>query len=75
MRHDKVGTYLHYSARIALGIETILKWYTRARERANTHAPTQTVIEDVIVLWNHRVHAGRQVTANRPYIIIKNKKD
>jgi hypothetical protein len=26
------------------------------------------------VLWNHRVHAGREVTANRPYIIIKNKK-
>jgi hypothetical protein len=27
------------------------------------------------VLWNHRVHTDREVTANRPDIIITNKKE
>ena len=30
---------------------------------------------DVTVLWNHAVHTDREVTANRPDIIIKNKKE
>jgi len=30
---------------------------------------------DVAVLWNQAVHTDREVTANRPDIIIKNKKD
>jgi len=29
---------------------------------------------DVIVLWNQSVHTEREVTANRPDTIIKNKK-
>jgi hypothetical protein len=33
------------------------------------------VYEDVTVLWNHAVHTDREVTANRPDIIIKNKKE
>ena len=30
---------------------------------------------DVTVLWNQEVHTDREVTANRPNIIIKNKKE
>ena len=30
---------------------------------------------DVIVLWNQAVHTDREFTANRPDIIIKNKKE
>jgi len=30
---------------------------------------------DVTVLWNQAVHTDREVTANRPPIIIKNKKE
>ena len=30
--------------------------------------------EDVSVLWNKAVHPDREVTANRPDVIIKNKK-
>jgi len=30
---------------------------------------------DVTVLWNRTVHIDREVTANRPDIIIKNKKE
>jgi hypothetical protein len=31
--------------------------------------------EDVTVLWNHGIQTDREVLANRPDIIIKNKKD
>jgi len=66
--HDKVCTHLHYSICKALGIETTDKWYT--------HIP-KPVCEDgyVTVLWNQAVHTDREVTANRPDIIIKNKKE
>ena len=30
---------------------------------------------DVTVLWNQAVYTDREVTANRPHIIIKNKKE
>jgi hypothetical protein len=30
---------------------------------------------DVAVLWNQSVHPDREVTANRPDIIIQNKKE
>ena len=30
---------------------------------------------DVTMLWNQAVHTDREVTANRPDIIIKNKKE
>jgi hypothetical protein len=30
---------------------------------------------DVTVLWNQAVHTDREVTANRPDIIIKNQKE
>ena len=29
---------------------------------------------DVTVLWNQAVHTDREVTANRPYIIIRTQK-
>ena len=58
---------MHYSIIKALGIETTDKWYT--------HMPKPVYEEgDVTVLWNQAVHTDREVTANRPDIIIKNKK-
>ena len=61
-------TRLHYSICKALGFETTDKWYT--------HMP-EPVCEkgDVTVLWNQAVHTDREVTANRPDIIIKNIKE
>jgi hypothetical protein len=68
MKHDKVCTYLHYSAYKALGTETTGKWYTH---------PTKPVYEQekVIVLSNQGVYTERELTANRPDVIIKNKKE
>jgi len=68
MRHDKVGTHLNYSICKALGTETADKWCT--------HMPKSVCEEgDVTVLWNQVVHTDREVTTNRPDIIIKNKKE
>jgi len=68
MRHDKVCTHLHYSICKALGTGTTDKWYT--------HMPKPVCEEgDVTVLWNQAVHTDREVTANRPDITIKHKKE
>jgi hypothetical protein len=68
MRHDKVCTNLHYSICKSLGIDTTDKWYK--------HMPNPVYEEGVVtVLWNQAVYTDRQVTANRPDIIIKNKKE
>jgi len=68
MRHDKVCANLHYSIYKTLGIETTDKWYT--------HVPKPVYEEgDVTWLWNQAVHTEREATANRPDIIIKNKKE
>jgi hypothetical protein len=59
---------LQYSICKALGTETTDKWYT--------HMPKPVFEEgDVTVLWNQAVHTDREVTANRPDIITKNKKE
>jgi len=51
-----------------LGIETTDKWYT--------HIPKPVCEDgDVAVLWNQAVYRDREVIANRPDIIIKNKKE
>jgi hypothetical protein len=45
-----------------------MKWYT--------HMPKPVYEEgDVTVLWNQAVQTEREVTANRPDIIIKNKRE
>ena len=68
MRHDKVCAHFRYSICKALGIETTDKWYQ--------HMPKPVYEEgDVTVLWNQAVHTDREVTGNRPDIIIKNKKE
>jgi hypothetical protein len=68
MRHDKVCTHLHYSICKALGIETTDKWYTLV---------PKPVYEEgkVAMLWNQAVHTDRDVTANTPDVINKNKKE
>jgi hypothetical protein len=68
MRHDNVGAHLHYSICKALSIKMTDKWHTRTPKPVCEH-------EDMSVLWNQRVHTDREVAANRPDIIIKNKKE
>jgi hypothetical protein len=67
-RHDEVCTHLHYSICKTLGIETTENWYS------HIHKPVCKNV-DITVLWNQGVQTDREVLANRPNIIIKNKKD
>jgi hypothetical protein len=64
----KVCTHLHYSICKKLGIETAENWYSHIPRPVTEH-------EDVTVLWNQGIQTDREVLANRPDIIIKNKKD
>jgi hypothetical protein len=58
---------MHYSICKALSTEMKDKWYK--------HTPKPVYVqEDVTVFWNHAEHTQREMTANRPYTIIKNKK-
>ena len=68
MRHDKVCSHLLCSICKALGTETTDKWYTHMSKPVYENG-------DVTVLWNQAVHTNREVTANRPDIIIKNTKE
>jgi hypothetical protein len=67
MRHDKVCAHLRYSICKILGTEKTGKWYTDMAKPVYEEG-------DLTVLWNQAVHTDRKVTANRPDIIIKNKK-
>jgi hypothetical protein len=67
MRHDRVCSHLHYSICKALGFETTDKWYTHMLKPVYEK-------REVTVLWNQAVHTDREVTADRPDIIIKTKK-
>ena len=58
---------MHYSICKALGIEMTDKWYT------STPKPLYEE-EDVTVLGHQAAYTDREVTANRPDIIIENKK-
>ena len=59
---------MHYSICKALGNETADKWYTHMLKPVYEEG-------DFTVLWNQAVHTDKEVTANRPDIIIKNKKE
>jgi hypothetical protein len=49
-------------------IATTDNWYYHIPKSVNEH-------EDITVLWNQGVQMDKEVLANRPYIIVKNKKD
>jgi len=49
--------------------------HTHTHTNKDTHVPKPVYEqEDITVLWYQAVHTDRKVTANRPDIIIKNKK-
>jgi hypothetical protein len=64
----KVCTHLHYSICKTIGTDTTGNWYSHIPMSVFQH-------EHITVLWNQGVQTDREVLANRPDIIIKNKKD
>jgi len=62
----KMCTHLHYSMCKKSDIETAENWYWHIHKAVGEH-------QDITVLYNKGVQTDREVLANRPNIIIKNK--
>ena len=61
--------------RSVIGDNIIIIIINGTHTHTHTHVPKPVYEEgDVTVLWNQAVHTDKEVTANRPDIIIKNKK-
>ena len=67
-RHDKAGTYLHWKICRANNIKTTDKWYEH-------EPPTVTENNDITILWDMPIHTDREIKANRPDIVIKNRNE
>ncbi|XP_068720702.1 uncharacterized protein [Montipora capricornis] len=67
-RHDKATSYLHWKICKDLNINVEEKWYE--------HEP-QTVTErdNITILWDMPIQTDREIKANRPDIVIKDKKE
>ena len=67
-RHNKVASYVHWNLSKHYDIDVSLKWYE--------HNP-QTVVESqrVTILWDIPIHTDREIAANRPDIVVKDRED
>ena len=67
-RHDRIGQYIHWKLCRHYGMKTVRNWYEH-------HPEPVTEIGDVTLLWDFSIHTDRTIKANRPDIVIKNKKE
>ena len=67
-RHNKAAAHMHWKICKEFGIEVKEWWYE--------HEPkTVTENDSVTILWDMPIHTDRTIAANRPDIVLKNKKD
>ena len=67
-RHNNTAAYMHWKISRYFNIKTSEKWYD--------HKPDiVTENEEVTILWDMQVHKDRTIKANKPDIIIKDKKE
>ena len=67
-RHNKAAAHMHWAICKEFGIEVKEQWYE--------HEPkTVTWNDSVTILWDMPIHTDRTIAANRPDIVLKNKKD
>ena len=67
-RHNKAAEHTHWMICKEFGIEVKERWYE--------HEPkTVTENDSVTLLWHMPIHTDRTIAANRPDIMLKNKKD
>ena len=67
LRHDRVGQYIHWSVCKQVNAPHAEHWYEH-------HPDPVTETQDVTILWDFSVHTDRTIKANRPDIIIKDRK-
>lgn len=66
-RHNTVAAHLHWNICKEYGIKVHEKWYE--------HSPDPVIdTPDITILWDTQVHTDRTILANKPDIIVKNKK-
>lgn len=67
-RHDRVGQYLHWKMCNHFSIKTQSDWYKH-------HPEPVTEGKDVTILWDFPIQTDRTIQANRPDIVIKDRKN
>ena len=66
--HNKAAAHMHWKICKEFGIEVKERWYE--------HEPkTATKNDSVTILCDMPIHTDRTIAANRPDIVLKNKKD
>ena len=66
-RHDKALTYIHWNICKYYQIQVTSKWYE--------HKPSKVAEgKDVTILWDMPINTDKEIKANRPDIVIKNKR-
>lgn len=67
-RHDRVGQYLHWKICNHFSIKTQSNWYEH-------HPDAVTEGKNVTILWDFSIQTDRAIQANRPDIVIKDRKN
>ena len=67
-RHDKVAAYIHWKICQNYKVKAAEKWYEH-------QPPTVIDTDSVTILWDMPVHTDRELKANKPDIIVKDKKE
>ena len=66
VRHDKIGTYIHWCILREMGVQVCEEWFKHTPEKTVEH-------EGVIVMWDLPIITGKNIGANRPDITIHDK--
>ena len=67
-RHNKVGTYIHWSILKNIGYHVPPKWYH--------HKPTPTIeIQNITIMWDVAIPTPSNIPNNRPDIIIYDRNE
>ena len=66
-RHNKAAAHTHLKVCKEFCIGVKERWYE--------HEPRTVTKNDVTILWDIPIHTDRAIQANRPDIVLKNKKD
>ncbi|KAF7218105.1 putative LOC107393841-like protein [Nothobranchius furzeri] len=67
-RHDRAASYIHWKICKHFHLPAADKWYEH-------QPPTVTENNNIAVLWDMPINTDREIMANRPDIVIKNKEE
>ena len=68
VRHNKVAQYVHWKICNHYGLKTTSMWYEH-------ETPPAVENENVTVLWDFSIQTDRSIRANKPDIVVRDKKE